>query len=203
MCWRQRSATTWCSTRLPWLEELLENLPLFGSTYTIITTDLFSSLGLEQRKRKFLFVLQTGSGCLFEWGIFLFLKNCVMCCFWRCYGLRQPLLTLFETTVSSFSPSDLKLVPGRGCREDLQTAYGEVSVFSWRSPGVMQIFQTVSMFRDCVWHKQWLTRGVLTVSWPNCQILNVHIGSSVTIKCFAYALISSVTHEVILWWFLT
>lgn len=46
-------------------------------TYTLITTFLLppkkmSNLDLGQRKRNFWLILQTGYGCLFEWGIFQF-----------------------------------------------------------------------------------------------------------------------------------
>lgn len=125
MCWGQRSTTTQCSAQLHWLEKRAswKVCHCAGNAYTSIITSIFfkkiGNLDLGWSKRKFWFILQTGCGCLFEWGILLFLKNCMICCCLLCYGLRQPFLTLSEAAVFSFSPSDLKMVPGRSCRGKL------------------------------------------------------------------------------------
>lgn len=102
---------------------LLENLPLCWDhlcfNNDICLTKKLSSLVVWQRKLKLYFILQTGYGCLLEWETFLFLKNGVISLFLLCYGLRQPFLTMIETTIFSFSPSDFKMVSGGDFRGKL------------------------------------------------------------------------------------
>lgn len=138
-----------------------------------------SNLDLGQRKRKFWLVLHTGCVCLFEWEILLFLKNCMLCFFLLCYGLRQQFLTLFEEL------NDLKWSLEEAAGENLWTAYRKVSMSSWHSTSVMQMFHIIFTFHEHVLDEQCkvLDREIILTSlWPSHQTIKMHTGISVIIK---------------------
>lgn len=130
---------------------------------------------------------------VFTWMRDIFLKNCIISLFLLCCGLRQPFVTLFETTIFFFSRSDLKMVPGRDYRGKHLNCMAYVHTESYkssnlRSTSVMQMFQIIFTSCESVAHKQGPECGVLdreitvTSLWPSHQILKIRCDISVSIK---------------------